>query len=119
MLVREEKKRSESSSSDSTIGIIDLMDYRNIALLRILMQLSVAGDKGIPTVQLLNRLRSTNYGQRMIKLGEKNGYIERVKVKVPKGKKGNIIVINRLTPKGKGIMVGVPLNAAWIGEQQQ
>jgi hypothetical protein len=116
-LVRGNKKSNGTSSSDDRLSIIDLMDYRNIALLRILMQLSVAGDKGIPTVQLLNKLRSTNYGQRMIKLGEKNGYIERVKVKVPKGKKGNIIVINRLTPKGKGIMVGVPLRPDWIGEQ--
>ncbi len=55
----------------------------------------------------------------MIKLGEKNGYIERVKVKVPKGKKGNIIVINRLTPKGKDIMIGVPLRYGWVVEDQQ
>ena len=44
----------------------------------------------------------------MIKLGEKNGYIERVKVKVPKGEKGNIIVMNRLTSKGKGLLRGIP-----------
>jgi hypothetical protein len=85
--------------------------------LHILMLLRVAGDKGIPTVELLDRLHSTNCGQRTIKLGEKNGYIERVKVKVPKGKKGNIIVINRLTPKGKLLMTGVPLRPGWIAEQ--
>jgi hypothetical protein len=116
-LVRGKKNSNESSSIDDRIGIIDLMDHRNAALLRILMVLRVEGDKGMPTVQLLNRLNSTNYGQRMIKLGEKNGYIERVKVKVPKGQKGNIIVINRLTSKGKGIMAGVPLRPDWIGEQ--
>jgi len=81
------------------------------------MVLKVAGDKGLPTVQLLKRIHSTNYGQRMIKLGEKNGYIERVKVKVPKGQKGNSIVINRLTPKGKELIIGVPLRAGWITEQ--
>jgi hypothetical protein len=116
-LVRGKKNSNGSSSSDDRIGIIDLMDRRNAALLRILMVLKVAGDKGLPTVQLLNRIQSTNYGQRMIKLGEKNGYIERVKVKVPKGKKGNIIVINRLTPKGKLLMTGVPLRPGWIAEQ--
>jgi hypothetical protein len=116
-LVRGKKNSNESSSIDDRIGIIDLMDHRNAALLRILMVLRVEGDKGMSTVQLLNRLNSTNYGQRMIKLGEKNGYIERVKVKVPKGKKGNIIVINRLTPKGKLLMTGVPLRPGWIAEQ--
>jgi hypothetical protein len=116
-LVRGKKNSNGSISSDERIGIIDLMDRGNAALLRILMVLKAAGDKGLPTVQLLNRIQSTNYGQRMIKLGEKNGYIERVKIKVPKGKKGNIIVINRLTPKGKGIMTEVPLRQGWIGEQ--
>jgi hypothetical protein len=118
-LVRGKKNSNESSRIDDRISIIDLLDLRNAALLRILMLLRAAGDKGIPTVQLLNRLNSTNYGQRMIKLGEKNGYVERVKVKVPKGQKGNIIVINRLTPKGKLLMTGVPPNAAWIRDQQQ
>jgi hypothetical protein len=108
-LVRGKNNSNGSRSIDERIGIIDLMDRRNAALLRILMVLKVAGHRGIPTVQLLNRIHSTNYGQRMIKLGEKNGYIERVKVKVPEGKKGNFIVFNKLTPKGKELMVGVPL----------
>jgi hypothetical protein len=116
-LVRGKNNSNGSRSIDERIGIIDLMDRRNVALLRILMVLKVAGDRGIPTVQLLNRLNSSNYGQRMIKLGEKNGYIERVKVKVQKGKKGNITVINTLTPKGKQMMAWVPLRPGWIGEQ--
>jgi hypothetical protein len=78
------------------------------------MVLRMAGDKGIPTLELLDRLHSNNYGQRMIKLGEKKGYIERIRVKVPRGKKGNVIVINRLTPKGKGIMAGIPLRPDYI-----
>lgn len=118
-MVTGNKKSNGTSSSDDRISIIDLMDRRNAALLRILMLLKVAGDKGIPTVQLLERLHSTNYGQKMIKLGEKNGYIERVKLKVPKGMKGNMIVINKLTPKGKLLMTGVPLRPDWIGEQYQ
>ena len=40
------------------------------------------------------KLKSSNYGQRMINLGHKKGYIERTNVKVPEGKKGNVFVIN-------------------------
>jgi hypothetical protein len=55
----------------------------------------------MPTLELLEKLKSSNYGQRMIKLGHKKGYIERTHVKVSEGKKGNVFVINRLTAKGK------------------
>ena len=75
-----------------------------MALVRLLLVLSRAGDKGLPTLDLLDKLGSINYGQRTIKEGEKQGYVERVSVKVPKGQKGNTFVINKLTKKGKQIV---------------
>ena len=65
------------------------------------MVLSKAGDSGMPTERLLKTLRSSHHGQEMIKLGVKKGYVERISVPQPKGKKGNAYVMNRLTPKGK------------------
>ena len=56
------------------------------------------------TLDLLDKLGSTNYGQRTIKEGEKQGYVERVSVKVPKGQKGNTFVIYKLTKKDKQIV---------------
>ncbi len=45
----------------------------------------------------------------MIKLSEKDGYIERVRVMVPKCEKGNMIVTDRFAPEGKKVIEGVPL----------
>src|SRR5215213_175692 len=74
-----------------------------LAIVRVLLILLRAGDEGMSTLKLLEKLKlkSSNYGQRMINLGHKKGYIERANVKVPQGKKGNVFVINRLTAKGK------------------
>lgn len=83
---------------------IDKLLHRNMALVRLLLILSRTGDEGLPTLELLKKLKSSNYGQRMIKLGQKKGYIERLKVKIPKGRKGNVFVINRLTEKGKQLV---------------
>jgi hypothetical protein len=84
------------------------MHQDNIALVRLLLILSWAGNKGLPTVALLEKLKSTNYGQRMIKLAETKGYIERVSVKQPEeGRKGGSksFIINRLTEKGKQLIL--------------
>jgi hypothetical protein len=55
----------------------------------------------MPTLKLLEKLKSSNYGQRMINLGHKKDYIKRTNVKMPQGKKDNVFVINRLTAEGK------------------
>jgi len=74
-----------------------------MALVRLLLILSRRGDEGLSTLELLKKLKSSNYGQRMIKLGQKKDYIERMNVKMSKGQKGNVFVMNRLTEKGKQI----------------
>ncbi len=79
----------------------------NIALVRLLLILARAGNRGLSTVVLLEKLKSSNYGQRMIKLAENEGYNERISVKEPEeGRKGGskTFVINRLSSKGKQLV---------------
>jgi hypothetical protein len=75
----------------------------NRALIRMLVILSEAGDVGLYTVELLERVGSVSYGQKMLKLGEKNGYIRRVRNIKPNGR-GNYRVVNYITPKGKRLV---------------
>jgi hypothetical protein len=48
-----------------------------MGVIRLLIILSKAGDGGLPTVELLNELGSTGYGQVLIKPAEEKGYLER------------------------------------------
>lgn len=74
-------------------------------LFRVLRELHNAGDTGLHTRELLREVKSTNYGQRMIKLGESKGYIKRERDSNPEvGKRGGEVVKNRLTPKGKAVV---------------
>jgi hypothetical protein len=97
---------------------VDKLLQKNMALVRLLLVLSRAGDKGLPTLDLLDKLGSTNYGQHTIKEGEKLGYVERVSVKVPKGQKGNMFVINKLTKKGKQIVAKLTEESSSNKEEQ-
>lgn len=102
--VQKAKDRDKHHDDENNNNNVDKMLQDNIALVRLLLILSRAGNKGLPTVALLERLKSSNYGQRMIKLAENKGYIERVSVKQPEeGRKGGskTFVVNRLTEKGK------------------
>ena len=56
----------------------------------------------ISTVKLLKKLKSTGYGQHIIRRAVKEGYIAR-KEQVPQGK-GNYLKVNYLTPKGKVLL---------------
>ena len=92
---------------DDNNNDVDKMLQDNIALVRLLLILSRAGDKGIPTVELLKKLKSSHYGQQMIKLAASKGYVERVSVKQTEvGRKGGSksFVINRLSHKGKKLV---------------
>lgn len=75
----------------------------NRALIRMLMILSEAGDAGLYTRELLDRMGSVDYAQKMIRLGEEKGYIRRVRNIKPEGK-GNYKVMNHITSKGKLIV---------------
>ncbi len=75
----------------------------NRALIRMLMILSEVGDAGLYTRELLVRMGSVAYGQKMIKLGEEKGYIKRVRNIKPDGK-GNYRVMNYISPKGKQLV---------------
>ena len=100
--VPQQKKDNNNNNND-----VDKMLQDNIALVRLLLMLSRSGDKGISTVELLKKLKSSHYGQQMIKLAESKGYVERINVKQPEeGRKGGskTFVINRLSQKGKKLV---------------
>ena len=104
---KDKKDNRSNNNNDNNNHNIDKMLQDNIALVRLLLILARAGNKGLSTVVLLEKLKSSNYGQRMIKLAENEGYIERISVKEPEeSRKGGskTFVINRLSSKGKQLV---------------
>jgi DNA-binding MarR family transcriptional regulator len=74
----------------------------NQSLIHLLQAIDSSPDGSISTVKLLRMLKSTSYGQLIIRRAVREGYIAR-KEQPPKGK-GNYLVINYLTPKGKALL---------------
>jgi hypothetical protein len=62
----------------------------------------------IPTVKLLTKIKSTDYGQHIIRRAVKEGYVARKELP-PQGK-GNYLVMNYLTPKGKRLLKALSNN---------
>lgn len=97
MQVQAYKEMTDDNDNDN-----DISKHMN-AIIRLLRILGKAGDKGMPTRGLLSALKSTRYGQQTIRIAEKHGYVKRVRDVKPKGK-GNLIVMNYITPKGKRLL---------------
>jgi hypothetical protein len=77
----------------------------NKGLITVLKAIQKAGNEGIPTRRLLyDEIKMIGYGQTLIKRAEKEGYISRPKVRRP-GFKGAHLRMNRLTPKGKRLLI--------------
>jgi DNA-binding MarR family transcriptional regulator len=74
----------------------------NQGLIHLLQAIDSSPGGSISTVKLLRKLRSTGYGQHIIRRALKEGYVAR-KEQPPKGK-GNYLVIYHLTPKGKKLL---------------
>jgi DNA-binding MarR family transcriptional regulator len=72
-------------------------------LVHLLQAIDSSPGGSISTVKLLRKLRSTGYGQHIIRRALKEGYIAR-KEQPPKGK-GNYLVIYFLTPKGRELLM--------------
>ena len=51
---------------------------------------------GLYTMELLELMGSVSYGQKIIKLGEKKGYIKRVR-NIKPDRKGNYLVVNHIS----------------------
>ena len=74
----------------------------NQGLVHLLQAIDSSPSGSISTVKLLKKLKSTGYGQHIIRRAVKEGYIAR-KEQVPQGK-GNYLKVNYLTPKGKVLL---------------
>jgi hypothetical protein len=94
-----------SALSPSTTKIevsIEEFARTNQGLIHLLQAIDSSPGGSISTVKLLRKLKSTSYGQHIIRRALKEGYIAR-KEQPPKGK-GNYLVIYYLTPKGKAFL---------------
>jgi hypothetical protein len=74
----------------------------NQGLIHLLQAIDSSPGGSISTVKLLAKLKSTGYGQHIIRRAVREGYMAR-KEQPPQGK-GNYLVINYLTPKGKMLL---------------
>lgn len=74
----------------------------NQGLIHLLQAIDSSPSGSISTVKLLKKLKSTGYGQYIIRRAVREGYIAR-KEQVPQGK-GNYLKVNYLTPKGKVLL---------------
>ena len=75
---------------------------KNQGLVHLLQAIDSSAGGSISTVKLLVKLRSTGYGQHIMRRAVREGYVAR-KEQPPKGR-GNYLVINYLTPKGKALL---------------
>ncbi len=75
----------------------------NQGLIHLLQAIDSSPRGSISTVKLLKKLKSTGYGQHIIRCAVKEGHIAR-KEQVPQGK-GNYLKVNYLTPRGKVLLM--------------
>jgi hypothetical protein len=75
----------------------------NEGLIHLLQAIDSSSGEAISTVKLLRKLKSTGYGQHIIRRALKEGYVGRKEELPPKGK-GNYMVVYYLTQKGKGLL---------------
>jgi hypothetical protein len=75
----------------------------NQGLLHLLKAIDDSPGGCISTVKLLKKLKSTGYGQHIIRRAVREGYVAR-KEQRPEGK-GNYLVVNYLTPKGMELLM--------------
>ena len=83
---------------------MSLLKPGNVGMTRLLLAIYDAGDEGITTLELLKQLNSITHGHYFLKRAEREKLITRERVKRP-GQKGNWYTINKLTNKGKALLL--------------
>jgi len=82
--------------------VVDEFVKMNQGLIHLLQAIDSSPGGSISTVKLLKKLKSTGYGQHIIRRAVKEGYITRKEH--PPEDKGNYLKVNYLTPKGKALL---------------
>jgi hypothetical protein len=76
----------------------------NKSMLKLLLALYKKGGE-LPTIRLYNAAHtSNNYSYLGLQRAERLGYITRKKIPKPKGLKGNDMIVNSLTSKGRALL---------------
>jgi hypothetical protein len=76
----------------------------NKALLTLLKAVAKAGKDGISTRALYAQIKMTGYGDKLVNIAERDGYIVRVRRKQKIDGKGPWYVFNILTKKGQRLL---------------
>ena len=93
-----------SNNNDAVLEEILALRRINVGLIRLLVVLSKS-EEGLTTRDLLDKIKSVDYGQRMIKKADQEGYINRVEQKMDRGGRGSShVVVNYITPKGNELL---------------
>ena len=101
-LKNKEDGKTTVNSDDAVMEEFLALRRVNVGLIRLLVALRDEENKGLSTRELLERIKSVDYGQRMIKKAEEEGYIKRVAEKRDRGARGEShVVVNYITPKGR------------------
>jgi hypothetical protein len=93
--------RSELSPTKIEVSIEEFA-RTNQGLIHLLQAIDSSPGSSISTVKLLRKLRSTGYGQHIIRRAVREWYMAK-KEQRPEGR-GNYLVVNYLTPKGKALL---------------
>jgi hypothetical protein len=75
----------------------------NKGLITVLKAVQMAGDEGIPTRRLLNKIKMIGYGETLVKRAERQGYIRREE-REPDSGRGFHPLYNILTSKGQKLL---------------
>jgi hypothetical protein len=83
----------------------------NTGLVRLLIAVNRAGKRGISTRRVCEQVfNSRSYGLEMLKEAAEKKLITRSDpLPVPKGQRGNLLVVNRITPKGRKLLAKLQL----------
>src|SRR5215207_11356028 len=77
----------------------------NRAMVKLLLTLYKSKSASMQTMKLYSVAKmSNNYSRLSLRNAERMGYITRKKVAKPKGEKGNDMIVNSLTPKGRALL---------------
>jgi len=81
----------------------------NTSMLELLHALYLGGGSLHTTALYTRAHKSNNYSRPWLLKAERMGFITRKEVPTPKGKRGNVRIVNTLTPKGRKLLSSLGL----------
>jgi hypothetical protein len=77
----------------------------NKGMVKLLLTLYKSKSASMQTMELYSAAKlSNNYSRLLLRKAERMGYMTRKKLAKPQGEKGNDMIVNSLTPKGRALL---------------